>query len=210
MTTRREFLKNSTIAAGGMALLGNSVMCSTSKKLVEKSRVVSTAADDMLIGQKYNPEAVHRAFSAGLKELTGESSLEHAWSSLFSADDVVGIKINCLGAPKISSSLASINEVVAGLKSAGVKDNDIIIWDRMDREFKGTGLEINKGAEGVRVRGTSTQWEGVVPWVEGYDKDVYLSLEDGTLKKFRELVNQKFTEKGTHRDIFNSLSWLLN
>jgi len=208
MTTRREFIKNSTIAAGGIALLGSSLMCSKNKELAEKSNIVSAAADDMLIGQKYNPGAVHRAFSAGLQEMTGEKSLENAWSSLFSADDVVGIKINCLGAPKISSSLASINEVIAGLKSVGVKENNIIVWDRMDREFKGTGLEINKGSAGVRVRGTSTQWEGVVPWIEGYDKDVYLSMEDGTLKKFKELVNQNFTEKGTHRDIFNSMTWL--
>jgi hypothetical protein len=208
MITRREFIRNSTIAAGGIALLGNSLMCARSKKLVEKSTVVSAAAEDMLIGQKYNAEAVHRAFSAGLKEMTSENTLENAWSSLFSPDDVVGIKINCLGAPKISSSLASINEAIVGLKSAGVKENNIIIWDRMDREFKGTGLKINKGSEGVQVRGTSTQWEGVVPWIEGYDKDVYLSMEDGTLKKFRELVNKNFVENGTHRDIFNSLTWL--
>jgi len=208
MTTRREFIKDTTIAAGSIALLGNFLMCSKSKGLVEKSIVISAAAEDMLIGQKYNPEAVHRAFSTGLMEMTGENSLENAWASMFSADDVVGIKINCLGAPKISSSLASINEVIAGLKSAGLKENNIIVWDRMDREFKGTGLEINKGSAGVRVRGTSTQWEGVVPWIEGYDKDVYLSMEDGTLTKFKELVSQNFTEDGTHRDIFNSLTWL--
>ncbi len=209
MITRRDFIKNSTLAAGGLTMLGNPFRYIRGDiNLTDKSTVVSVAAADMLKGQKYNPEAVHRAFSAGLMEMTGENTLENAWSSLFSHDDVVGIKINCLGAPKISSSLASINEVIAGLKSAGVKENNIIIWDRLDREFKRTGLEINKDSEGVRVRGTSTQWEGVVPWIEGYDKDVYLSIEDGTLKKFKELVNQNFTENGTHRDIFNSLTWL--
>ncbi len=208
MPGRREFIKNSAIVAGGMVLFGDRFIHKESENLAEKSTVVSVSADDMLKGQKYNPEAVHRAFTAGLREMTGENSPENAWSSLFSPDDVVGIKINCLGAPKISSSLTSINEAIAGLKSAGVKENNIIVWDRLDQEFKKTGLEINKSSEGVRVRGASNQWEGVVPWVEGYDKNVYLSLEDGTLKKFRELVNQNFTENGTHRDIFNSLTWL--
>jgi len=208
MTTRREFIKNSTITAGGIALLGNSLMCAKNKKLAEKSTVVSAAAEDMLIGQKYNPEAVHRAFSTGLKEMTGENSFENAWSSLFSPDDVVGIKINCLGAPKISSSLASINEVIAGLKIAGVKENNIIIWDQQDQAFKRTGLPVNKGTSGVRVQGSSDQACAILPWVEGYDKEVYLSLADGTLRKFRELVNQNFTENGTHREIFNSLTWL--
>lgn len=208
MTTRREFIKNSTIVAGGIALLGNSLMCTKGKELFQKSTVVSAAAEDMLIGQKYNPEAVHRAFSAGLKEITGENSLDNAWSSLFSPDDVVGIKINCLGAPKISSSLASINQVIAGLKSAGVKENNIIIWDHRDQVFKGTGLQVNKSTVGVRVHGTSEKGGAILPWVEGYDKEVYLSLADGTLKNFRELVNQNFTEDGTHREIFNSLTWL--
>jgi len=208
MTTRREFIKNSTITAGGIALLGNSLMFAKSKELVEKSTVVSAAAEDMLVRQKYNPEAVHRAFSAGLKEMTGENSLENAWSSLFSPDDVVGIKINCLGAPKISSSLESINEVIAGLKSAGVKENNIIIWDQQDQAFKRAGLQVNKDVFGVRVHGSSDQACAIVPWVEGYDKEVYLSLTDGTLKKFRGLVNQNFTEDGTHREIFNSLTWL--
>lgn len=208
MITRREFIKKSALAAGGTALLGTHFMCGGKSKIAEKSRVVSAAAEDMLDGQKYNPEAVHRAFSEGLKEMTGESTLENAWSSLVSPDDVVGIKINCIGAPKISSSLESINETIAGLKSAGVKENNIIIWDRMDREFRRVGLKINRSSTGVRVHGSSTKWEGAVPWIEGYDRNVYLSLEDGTLKKYRELIQQNFTENGTHREIFNSCAWL--
>ena len=207
MKTRREFLKESTITAGGVALLGSSLMCAHGNKH-QKSLVVSAATDDMLINQKYNPDAVSRAFTEGLKELTGESNSKNVWASMFSPDDVVGIKINCLGAPKISTSVQSINETIAGLKSAGVKENNIIVWDRMDREFKRTGLQINKSSEGVRVHGTSTKWEGAVPWIEGYDRNVYVSFEDGTLKKFRELVKQNFTETGTHREIFNSVAWL--
>ncbi len=205
MTTRREFIKNTAIAAGGTALLGSHFMCG---KGAGKSRVVSVAAEDMLASEQYNPDAVHRAFTSGLKELTGENSLENAWSSIISPDDVVGIKINCLGAPKVSSSMVSIRETIAGLKSAGVKENNIIVWDRRDGEFRRTGLAINKGSEGVRIHGTSTEREAAAVWVEGYDRNVYISLEDGTIKKYRELMARNFTEQGSHRDIFNSVAWL--
>ena len=208
MTTRRDFIKDSTILAGGTFLLGGRLARGGALQRAEKSEVISVAAEDILTGGKYNPDAVHRAFSRGLREMTGENSLADAWSSLFSPEDVVGIKINCIGAPKISSSLESIHETIAGLKSAGVKENQIIIWDRMDSDFKRTGLRINKSTKGVRVQGTSTEWEGVVPWVEGYDRSVAVSFEDGTLKKYRELVQRDFTKDGTHREIFNSLSWL--
>jgi hypothetical protein len=208
MTTRRDFIKNSTILAGGTFLLGGRLGRRGLIARDEKSKVISVAAVDMLKGGKYNPDAVQRAFSRGLKEMTGENTPANAWSSLFSPDDVVGIKINCIGAPKISSSLESINETIAGLKSAGVKENNIIIWDRMDSDFKRTGLHLNRSARGVRVQGTATDWEGVVPWVEGYDRSVSVSFEDGTLKKYRELIQRDFTKDGTHREIFNSLSWL--
>jgi hypothetical protein len=170
--------------------------------------VVSAGADDMLIKQNYNPDAVRRAFTAGLTELTGEKTLENAWSTMVSPDDVVGIKINCIAAPKISSSIQSINETISGLKSAGVKENNIIIWDHMDRAFQRTGLDINRSSNGIRVHGSSDKSAVTIPWTEGFDKDVYISLEDGTLKKFRRLVDQNFTDDGTHREIFNSCTWL--
>jgi len=207
-TTRRAFLKHSATFAGGAWVLGHTGWARRALGPAPESRVVSVAASDMLVETKYNPAAVGRAFDAGMKELTGEKTAAGAWSSLFSPDDIVGIKINCIGAPRISSSLASINATIAGLKSSGVKENNIIIWDRVDREFQRTGLAVNKGPTGVRVMGISPGGESILPWVEGFDRNVYVSYEDGTLKKFRELIKQGFTKEGTHRDIFNSVTWL--
>ncbi|MGB7293999.1 MAG: DUF362 domain-containing protein [Candidatus Aminicenantales bacterium] len=207
-TTRREFLKHSAALAGGTILMGRAGWPWGTEEPAAKSRLVSVAAADILSEGKYNPEVVSRTFAAGMKELTGQKAAVDAWSSLFSPDDVVGIKINCIGAPRISSSLASINATIDGLKSAGVKENNIIIWDRLDREFQRTGLAVNKGPSGVRVMGASTVSESIMPWVEGYDRDVFVSYEDGTLKKYRELIARGFTKEGTHREIFNSVTWL--
>jgi len=206
--TRRRFVQDSALIAGGAMILGGSLACRAGARSSAKSPVVAVAADDMLIDLDYNAAAVHRAFDAGLRELTGEKTLRGAWSSLVSPDDVVGIKINGIGAPRISSSLASINETVAGLKTAGVRENAIVIWDRMDRDFRRMGLAINRGPSGVRVMGCSPEWEGVVPWVAGYDRKVFVSFEDGTLKKFRELAGRGFMKDATHREIFNSVTWL--
>jgi|GEM_PF-503601 len=229
---RRTFVRDSALLGGGAVLFGGAFACrstglgprpamraagtaasgapvpSPTVSPAAKSRVVAVADNDMLAGLDYNPAAVHRAFDSGLRELTGEKTLAGAWSSLVSPDDVVGIKINCIGAPRISSSIASINETIAGLKSAGVRENAIIVWDRGDRDFRRTGLAINRSATGVRVQGCSSEWEGVVPWVPGYDRSVYVSFEDGTLKRFRELAARGFTRDATQREIFNSVTWL--
>ncbi len=209
MITRRQFVRDSALFAGGAALLGPSLACRHApSSAAAKSRVVGVAVNDMIVDMDYDPAAVHRAFEAGLRELTGERTLAHAWSSLVSPTDVVGIKINCIGAPRISSSLASINETIAGLRGAGVPENSIIIWDRMDRDFRKTGLVLNRSAAGVRVMGCSPQWEGVVPWVPGYDKAVWVAFKDGTLARFRELVAAGFMKDASNRELFNSLTWL--
>jgi len=208
MTTRREFIRDAAVLAGAAAIGGRTISCRPALAPPAKSRVVSVAAADMLVEAKYNPEAVGRAYDAGLKELTGEKKAAGAWSSLFSPDDVVGIKINCIGAPRVSTSLESVRAVIAGLKNAGVRENNIIVWDRTDRELARTGLTINKGTEGVRIKGVSTKSEAVLSWVEGYDRSAFISLEDGTLKKFKELARRNFTENASHREIFNSVTWL--
>jgi hypothetical protein len=208
MTTRREFIRDAAVLAGAAAIGGRTIPAWPASAPPAKSRVVSVAAADMLADGKYNPEAVGRVYDAGLKELTGEKKAAGAWSSLFSPDDVVGIKINCIGAPKVSTSLESVRAVIAGLKSAGVRENNIIVWDRTDRELARTGLTINKSTEGVRIEGASTKSEAVLPWIEGYDKSAFISLEDGTLKKFKELAKRNFTENASHREIFNSVTWL--
>jgi len=208
MITRREFIKNSAVAAGGAVLLSGPMSFGKSLQNAPKSKVVSVACDDVLKGSQYNPVAVHKMFESGLKEMTGENSLKNAWSSMVSPDDVVGIKVNCIAWDKVGSSEASINECIKGLKSAGVKENNIIIWDHVDGAFRRTSLDVNRSSKGVRVHGTSPEAATRIPWVEGYDRDVYLSLEDGTLKKYRKLMEKDFTKDGTHREIFNSLTWL--
>ncbi len=208
MTTRREFIRDSALLAGGSLLAGRAGARPQTTAAGAKSRVVSASAEDMIVEGSYNPEAVHRAFAAGMTELTGQKTLPDAWASLVSPSDVVGIKINCIGAPRVSSSLASIKETIEGLKGAGVKENNIIVWDRSDRELARTGLTLNKGTEGVRVMGCSTVSEAVLPWVPGYDRDQYISLEDGTLRKYRRLIERGFTAEGSHREIFNSVTWL--
>ena len=65
-----------------------------------------------------------------MKELTGADDAVEAWRPFFEPGDVVGIKMNPVGNPLANSSSELMLEVIEGLKSAGVKLKDMIVFER--------------------------------------------------------------------------------
>src|SRR5207248_10763348 len=48
-----------------------------------------------------NRDVVKQMLSSGMRALTGDAREEDAWARFISPKDVVGIKVNCSGAPRI-------------------------------------------------------------------------------------------------------------
>ena len=63
-----------------------------------------------------------------MMELTGATDAVEAWKSFFEPGDVVGVKMNPVGNPLANSSSELMLEVIDGLKAAGVKTKDIIVF----------------------------------------------------------------------------------
>jgi uncharacterized protein (DUF362 family) len=134
-------------------------------------------------------------------ELTGADHPVEAWQYFFEPGDVVGIKVNPVGRKRKPSDVGAISspevllEVVAGLKSAGVKPADIIVFERYADEFREAGYEAvlrERSMDGVRwhasaARYTDTQLDiagydlltdrrNRDPHVVGYDPDVFVHM----------------------------------
>ncbi len=173
--TRREFLK-SAAAAGAVAGLGLSgcrrgrqaaVRGSESRFAqapaggpeavpTEKSRVV-IVRDDRATGERaYQQPLLEEMLARGITALMGTDSEEEAWKALFSPDDVVGLKVNCLFGPNASTHPEVASAIGAGILKAGVARSNVVIWDRSDKDLAKTGYKINRG-EGIRCHGTG--WE---------------------------------------------------
>jgi len=90
---------------------------------------------------------------AAMSRLTGNTERAEAWGSLFSPDDVVAIKVNCLAAPRLATHPQVVDALIAGLRAAGVRDENIIIYDRLGRELERGGFAVNTG-RGVRCFGS--------------------------------------------------------
>jgi uncharacterized protein (DUF362 family) len=124
-----------------------------------------------------NCRAVTSMMDRGMCELTGADHPVEAWKRFFEPGDVVGIKVNPVGQKTsevsngVISNPAVVLEIVRGLKSAGVKAKDIIVFERYAAEFRSAGYEEMMRLpqlDGVRWFASSVGYDGQQLDIEGY------------------------------------------
>src|SRR2546430_5837572 len=70
---------------------------------------------------------VKQMLAAGMRALTGDAKPEDCWARFVSPSDVVGIKVNCSGAPAIMSAPEVVAAIVENLIAVGVPATQIHI-----------------------------------------------------------------------------------
>jgi uncharacterized protein (DUF362 family) len=156
---RRRFMKTTAVTGASLALfpapgMGEDDAPSPSP---EKSRVVEVSAPGVM-GDKKRPDEprVKRMVHEGIMGLTGKKDQAEAWRCFVKPDDVVGLKVNG-AAGRVMVTHRSILEAVAeGVKSAGVKPENIILWDQIEEYLHKYYLKYEKvdpEAMGIRVGG---------------------------------------------------------
>jgi hypothetical protein len=88
---------------------------------------------------------------------------------------VVGIKVNPVGEPHVVSDGTVVREIIDGLREAGVKPSDIVVYDRYGDQFKKVGFA-SWLPEGVRTSHAVADYDRVQQKIEGYDPDHYIDV----------------------------------
>ena len=121
---------------------------------------------------------------SGLKNLTGIEDAKMALQKLIPSG-TVGMKTNCL-ARKFNSTPIPLTAAMADfLKESGIDENNVIIWERTNRELEMAGFKLNASSFERRCLGTDTN--GV-----GYSADFYISGD------VNSLVSRILTEMVDH------------
>src|SRR5262249_4910878 len=152
-------------------------------------RVVEVRNKAMIKGGTKDRAAIKASVARGLKELTGADDAVEGWRRFFGPGDVVGIKMNPVGNPLANSSSELMLEVIEGLKSAGVKPKDMVVFERYRDEFIGarmheavpdgiawTGLGIAYNGHQIDIKGDDLK-TGNLDRVTGYDPDEFVVME---------------------------------
>lgn len=162
---RRQFLKQTLKIGGGICastVLGKyllyekyPVTFGEEISAAERSKVIIARASNLfndagILKEKIVSGLVHNA----VMQITQSASKEKAWQSLFKPTDIVGLKLNCLSGKKMSPHVKVVEAIIQGLKFAGVKEKNIIVFERYSRELETAGFPTQYRTEGIQCYGT--------------------------------------------------------
>ncbi len=140
-----------------------------------RGKVVSVSHSQSIAGGTFQVEPIRAMMRKGMLELTGAPDWKSAWKLFVQPGDVVGIKVNPVGAPHVISSPEVLREVIGGLNEAGIKNKDIVVYDRYRKQFVGAGFD-KWLPEGVRWSHAAEDYEEIQQAIEGYDRDHYMDM----------------------------------
>ena len=155
--SRRDFLKQclagaAVLRAGGTMGLPAPVQQTSG---TAKSEVV-IAHDDLLhsAGSTVDSRRVLGLLDRAMQSLFDRDQPIEAWKRLVHPGERVTLKVNALGGRGLSSNLQLVEAICERLQQAGIKANDIVVWDRDTAELEHSGFHVSTGGNGVQCFGT--------------------------------------------------------
>lgn len=146
--SRRDFLKQ--VAAGAAVAAAASLNADNLLAAAPKSKVV--IAQDAKVRTAtgtLDPARVQALLDRAMQSFFDSKKPVDAWKKVVKPGEVVGIKVNCLGGPRLANNLSLLEAIVERVQQAGIKPENIIVWDRSTREMDRVGV---KAIEHMKVR----------------------------------------------------------
>ena len=172
---RRDFLKTAFLAAAAQTA---KVHAATTKLGIPgpyPGRVVEVRDPRSIVSGAYQAEPVKAMMQKGMMELTGAPSWDDAWRVFIEPGDVVGIKVSPVGGPTLSSDSIVLNQIIDGIKRAGVPAKNIIVFNRYAEELQ--AAHIDKWLpSGVRWIASSPAYSENQLDMGGYDRDMFMEM----------------------------------
>ena len=154
LENRRDFLK--TCAVGAMCA-GAASRFSPVFLTPEKSKVV-IARDPLLRGggSSLDSGRLLKMLDRTLQGLYATDSPLAAWRKVVQPGEVVGLKVNGLAGRGASTNVLLVEVICERLREAGVPQNKIVIWDRLNSDMESAGFRVNSRPDRIRFMGNDT------------------------------------------------------
>lgn len=120
------------------------------------SKIVHARHAGVWSGDELVPGAIRQMLDASITKLTGLNDAPAAWAALFRPTERIAIKVSTINTSDFFTHVPLVLVVAECLQEAGVPAEQIVIFDRNDRELKRAGYTINQDGPGVRCYGTDS------------------------------------------------------
>ena len=155
-SSRRDFLKKCVTGAAVLRVAGKMpLLAATEQTAAVKSKVV-IARDTMLRGSGTTVDSgrVLGLLDRAMQTLFNLDHPAEPWKKLVRSGDTVGLKVNTLGGRGLSTNIQLVEAICERLQQAGIKAQDIIIWDRETDEMDHVGFHTSTADNKVQCIGT--------------------------------------------------------
>lgn len=116
-------------------------------------KVVQINNPNCVVDNKINYNAAYDMIAKGMLELTEAENLKDAWNMFVSPKDRIGLKVNPVAGPTLSTSVEVTQAIVKQLEEAGIPRENILIWDRREQQLFEAGFT-NEAFPGIKLIGT--------------------------------------------------------
>ncbi|MGB9434609.1 MAG: DUF362 domain-containing protein [Candidatus Acidiferrum sp.] len=169
--TRRDFLKG--CALGALAAGAGRYVSATDGKVIPpaaaraKSKVV-VSRDPSLYATSPTPDSarVQKLLDQAMQHFFDSPDPISPWKKLVHPGEVVGLKVNTIAGPGLSTHPVLVAAICERLQQAGVKPSNIIVWDRTNEELERAGFALSNDPNHIRFVGTDSRQIG-------YDETVF-------------------------------------
>jgi len=181
---RREFLRRTArqLAIAGAVSLGGCLRAQpegggpsaaaptvspTAARATGRARVVRVTHPDAFRGDTVCTDAVEQMVDAGMRRLLGTATAAEAFRRPFQPGDVVGLKVNCLAGPLLSTHPEVTYCVARGIVAVGIPSRNVIVYDRESSELASAGYDVTVRPADVRCIGSDMAGYDSTPTVQG-------------------------------------------
>jgi len=169
---RREFFRqtigmSAAAAALGAAQSGCSAQPGGSDSPTPAPRAEVIHVHDPAVriqGERFDAQRLGAMLDKALMRLANANDAPAAWKALFSPKDVVGLKVNCLAGPRLSTHPAVVDQIVRGLRLAGVPDGNIYIWEMKSPDLQRVGFQLTSSRTGLHCAGTDGHYDSDISY----------------------------------------------
>jgi hypothetical protein len=162
-------------------------------------QVVRVVDRNSLVDERFDAKTIDKMVRQGVQALTGKESKD-SFRLFFETSDIVGIKVNPVGAPLISTRTEVVDAVVSWLLEGGLPKQNIVIWDRFDYMLRDAGFTPER-FPGIAIEGLQTMDEEGNKWRDSegrhvsrdnFDLDVYYLAKGVVGKDVRGYKDDEF------------------